>query len=42
MALALQWNTSAIASFNIVVVYLENEWGLNAAISFVRKVNRLL
>jgi len=24
------------------VVYLENEWGINAAIRFVRKVNRIL
>ncbi|MBE0638529.1 MAG: type II toxin-antitoxin system RelE/ParE family toxin [Bacteroidales bacterium] len=42
MALALQWNTSAIASFYKTVVYLENEWGINAAIRFVRKVNHIL
>lgn len=42
MALIVRWNKRAKTSFDKTVDYLENEWGIESAIKFVRKVNRVL
>jgi len=42
MALIIKWNKRAIASFNKTVDYPETEWGIDSAIKFVQKVNRVL
>ena len=42
MALIIKWNKRAKNSFDKTVDYLENEWGIDSAIKFVQKVNRVL
>ena len=42
MALIIKWNKRANTSFDKTVDYLENEWGIESAIKFVQKVNRVL
>jgi plasmid stabilization system protein ParE len=42
MALIIKWNKRAKTTFDKTVDYLENDWGIESAIKFVQKVNRVL
>ena len=42
MALIIKWNKRSKTTFDKTVDYLENDWGVESAIKFVQKVNRVL